>query len=54
MRVLLAFGGFWWLFIIMSNNDSFVGFLMHSLVALPFFGLALLGVRREGEPSIAG
>ena len=51
VRVLLAFGGFWWLFIIMSNNDSFVGFLMHSLVVLPFFALALVARR---WPRVAG
>jgi len=50
VRVLLVYGAFWWLFVILSDNGGLVGFLMQSLLVLPFFGLAMVA-RRWPRPA---
>ncbi len=55
MRVLLAFGGFWMVFIVAANTGTEwqgpVGLFMSLLLAVPFFALAWLSRR---WPRIAG
>lgn len=54
VRILLIFGAFWLLFVVaesVGEGTSPLGFLMHSLPALPFFVLSYLGRR---WPRVAG
>ncbi len=52
-RILLIFGGAWLVFVIMSGIEegSLLGFIMGSLVTLPFFGMVWLAGR---WPKVAG
>jgi hypothetical protein len=50
-RILLAFGLFWLIFNVLGNLNNPVAMVMQCLVALPFFGLALLSRFR---PRITG
>jgi hypothetical protein len=48
VRILVIFGTFWLLFVVaesLGERASLLGFVMHSLPALPFFLLAFLGCR---------
>jgi len=49
--ILITFGIFWFIFAIADSLNSVVGFLMSSLVALPFFALAWVAGR---WPKVAG
>jgi hypothetical protein len=54
VRILMIFGTFWLLFVVaecVGERTSLLGFVMHSLPALPFFILAFLGRR---WPRVAG
>lgn len=50
-RILIVFGSFWWVFIILSHIQEPMTFLMESLLVVPFFLLAWVSKR---WPRIAG
>lgn len=50
-RILITFGTFWFVFVILSHIQEPITFLMESLVVLPFFALAWLSLR---WPRLAG
>lgn len=50
-RILIVFGSFWWVFIILSHIKEPMTFLMESLLVVPFFLLAWLS---KNWPRIAG